>query len=364
MSVTPFPAVLPKPELIASAETFFGVVKEHYGEYRARGMFAPYPSPGLWVYRLRERGTSYVGVLGVLPAARLGDGYLRRHEGTLAASEQAQLQLLVLRQAAVKPVLLTYPADVDLDAALMRVVERSRPEFALADGPDVSHELYFREPDSAEARQLAEAFRRRIDAAYVADGHHRVRALELYNARRETEGLAPVPLFAAWFSDAFVRVRPFHRVVQLPAGLSALALLARLAGLFEVEVLPATAPPPAVHHLTLLLDGEAFGLRWRAGVLPGHGIVLDAGLFNDLVAGPLFGIDDVRTDTRITYVPGIGGVEAVAAAMAGRPDRAGFLLHGIEARDMFAVVDAGMTMPPKSTWFEPRMRNGLVVAEV
>lgn len=364
MRIEPLRAVLPNPALIASAETFFGVVKEHYLEYRARGMFDPPTAAGLWVYRLREGGETYTGVLAGMPAEQLADGSVKRHEGTLAASEQSQLQLLVLRSAAVKPVLLTYPRSEEVAAAIAAITDEHAPTLAIDDGPDVRHELYFAAAQVPAARRLTEAFGQRVSAVYIADGHHRVRSLELYNARRQSDGLAPVPLFAGLFAGDQVRVRPYHRVVQLPVGLTPLALLARLSHLCEIEVHPEPIAPPAMHHLTLLLGGETFGLRWRTEVVPDHGVVLDAGLFNRLVAGPIFGIDDVRTDTRITYVPGAQGIELVVGAVASRPDCAGFLLHGVQARDMFAVVDAGMVMPPKSTWFEPRMRNGLAVMEV
>ena len=364
MRIEPLRAVLPNPALIASAETFFGVVKEHYLEYRARGMFETARPAGLWVYRLREGSEVYTGVLAALPADQLADGSVRRHEGTLAASEQSQLQLLVLRSAAVKPVLLTYPHSDGVAAALTQILDGRSPTLAIDDAPAIRHELFLLEAGSPAATRLAEAFSDSVAAAYIADGHHRVRSLELYNARRAGDGLPAVPLFAGLFASDQVRVRPYHRVVQLPVGLTPLALLARLSQLCEVEVHPEPIAPPAVHHLTLLLGGETFRLSWRPEVMPDHGIVLDAGLFNRLVAGPIFGIDDVRTDTRIQYVPGTPGIDAVVGALAGRPDCAGFLLHGLEARDMFAVVDAGMVMPPKSTWFEPRMRNGLAVMEV
>ena len=367
MRIDPFGARLPHPALIASAETFFAVVKEHYLDYRARGMFEAPTPPGLWVYRLREGGETYTGVLAGLPPEQLADGRVHRHEGTLAANEQSQLQLLVLRSAAVKPVLLTYPRSEAVAAAIATAVADHAPTLAIDDavatGP-VRHELYHLPAGGPRAEALAAAFERHVAAAYIADGHHRVRALELFNARRESDGDQPVPLYAGLFADDQVRVRPYHRVVQLPVGLTPLALLARLSRLCEVEVHPEPIAPPGPGHLTLLLGGETFRLHWRPAVKPAHGVALDAGLFNRLVAGPIFGIDDVRTDTRIHYVPGAQGIGLVVAAVASRPDCAGFLLHGIEARDMFAVVDAGLVMPPKSTWFEPRMRNGLAVMEV
>ena len=365
MRILPFRPVLPNTALIASADTFFGVVKHDYLEYRHRGMFVEYPADVHIVYRLREAGHDYLGLITAVPNAAYREGRIRRHEGTLAVSEQQQLQLLVLREAVVKPVLLTYPASARIDALLERATRgEGKSVLALADGEDIHHELFAVSAEAPLGVALTEAFAKTVDALYIADGHHRCSVLDLYNRQLEAQGEPGVPLLSALFSSEQVRVRAYHRAVQLPVDLSPLSLMARLSDLFAIAPTPEPALPGRRHDLTMLLGDEGFRLTWRASVLPEHGIVLDAGLFNELVAGPIFGIDDVRTDERIAYVPGSKGLRGMLDRVQRRPDRVGFMLHGLEARDMFAVVDAGMIMPPKSTWFEPRMRNGLVVMEV
>ena len=363
MEISPFRAVLPNTALIASADAFFGVVKHDYVEYRKRGMFLEHPEPGLLVYQLTEGGACYRGLIAALPMRQYREGLIRRHEGTLAASEQQQLQLLVLREAVVKPVLLTYPSADDLEALLAEAAAEAAPLLRIADGA-VLHELFHVAADGPLCARLEAAFAETVDAVYIADGHHRCSTLDLYNRQLEARGEAPVPLLAALFSDAQVRVNAYHRAVQLPVELSPLALVARLSDLCTVTPIAEPQLPERPHDMTLLIGDESFCLTWRPEVLPEGGIVLDAGLFNELIAGPIFGVEDVRSDQRISYVPGSKGLRGMLDKVQRRPDRVGFMLHGLEARDMFAVVDAGMIMPPKSTWFEPRLRNGLVVLEV
>ena len=363
MRIEPFRPVLPNTALIASADTFFGVVKHDYLDYRNRGMFIEHPRAGLFVYKLHERGVDYLGVIAGVPMGQYRDGRIRRHEGTLAASEQQQLQLLVLREAVVKPVLLTYPAVAEVDDLLREATRERSPLLAVQDG-EIRHELYELDVTQGAGARIQAAFAKTVPEVYIADGHHRISALDLYNRRQEARGEPAVPLLAALFSSEQVRVQAYHRAVQLPVDLSPLALLARLADLFTIDPLDVASLPTRPHELTLLIRDECFRLTWRDEHLPSAGIVLDAGLFNELVAGPIFGVTDVRTDERIAYVPGQRGLRGMLDRVQRRPDRVGFMLYGLEARDMFAVVDAGMIMPPKSTWFEPRLRNGLAVMEV
>ena len=372
MIVDSFNPILPNTALVASADAFFGVVKHDYLNYRKRGMFLEHPERCMLVYRLRENDSTYLGLIAGLPADQYSNGQIKKHEGTLAASEQQQLQLLVLREAVVKPVLLTYPAITGIDDQLEKIVNNHTPILSIEDGKSISHELFEVKEGSPEEQSLKSAFAKTVDALYIADGHHRCSTLALYNHQQAAKGEPPVPLMAALFSSKQVNVQAFHRSVHLPVDLSPLSLLAKLSDLCIIEPLPEPALPKERHQMTLLIGDESFSLRWRkdvfenpaSGINSKNGIALDAGLFNQLVAGPVFGITDVRTDQRITYVPGNKGLRGMLDRVQRRPDRVGFMLYGIEAEDLFNIVDAGLIMPPKSTWFEPRLRNGLVVLEV
>ena len=360
MYIRPFPPVFPHAALIPAPDAFFAVVKEDYREYRRRGMFCEPAGEALLVYRLRENGRSYTGVIAALPAEQYEDGTIRQHEGTLAASEQQQLQLLMLREAVVKPVLLTYPAREGIRRLLSEAVSTAQRVLFVKDEPAISHEVFALPAGSDLERELRAAFAN-VPTAYIADGHHRCATVARYNRERRARGQADVPLLAALFSGEEVRVNPYHRVVQLPTTLSPLALVARLSDLCTVEPLPEATAPRRAGELTMILRDEAFRLRWRT---PNTTAQLDAGRFNDEVATPIFGVRDIRTDQRVTYVPGAEGLAGVLAHVQHRADLVGFLLHGIDAEDMFGIVDAGGIMPPKSTWFEPRLRNGLTVLEL
>jgi uncharacterized protein (DUF1015 family) len=367
-----FSPVLPNTALVASADAFFNVVKNDYLNYRNRGMFLEHPEKCMLVYRLRENDSTFLGLITGLPADQYSTGKIKKHEGTLAASEQQQLQLLVLREAIVKPVLLTYPAVTKIDQKLQEVADTQAPFLYIEDGKSIRHELFEVNQGSEVEEFFKSAFAKTVDSLYIADGHHRCSTLALYNREQKAKGEPEAPLLAALFSSKQVNVQAFHRSIHLPVDLSPLALIAKLSDLCIVTPLREPQLPQERHQMTLLIEDESFSLRWRKEVFskressddPKDKIALDAGLFNQLIAAPIFGITDVRTDERISYIPGNKGLRGMLDRVQRRTDRVGFMLYGIEAKDLFDIVDAGLIMPPKSTWFEPRLRNGLVVLEV
>ena len=316
----------------------------------------------LLVYRLRENGHTYTGLLCGLPAEAYDDGLIKQHEGTLAASEQQQLQLLLLRRAMVKPVLLSYPAVPGVEELLDRAVAEVPRVLALSDDNDTTHELYELTPESPLYRQVVEAFAKTVPAVYIADGHHRCSTVALYNRQLAAKGKPPVPLLAGLFASTQVRINAYHRVIQLPVDVTPLTLMARLSRVCAIEPLAAATPPAHAGQVTMFLRDEVFALRfdeshYRAGAI-------DAGAFNEHIARDLFGIDDIRTDQRVAYVPGKEGVRGILDLVQHRADKVGFMLYPVAPEQLFEVVDRGEVMPPKSTWFEPRLRNGLVGTRV
>ena len=362
MQIDAFQPVFPNTALIASPDTFFSVVREDYLDYRNRGMFIEHPRSCLLVYRLRENEHTFVGLIGTVSTDSYEDGTIKRHEGTLAASEQQQLQLLLLREAIVKPVLLTYPTRPAIEELLTEAMETGRRALHLRDGSSIEHTLFEVGRGSSLETRLRGAFAAEVPSVYIADGHHRCSTLALYNRQLANREETPVPLLAAFFASDQVAVNPYNRVAQLPVDLSPLVLMARLSSVCVVEPLGEPTAPSGRGELTMLLRDEAFRLTWRPEVVGPLGD-LDAGLFNELIAGQLFGVTDIRTDDRIAYVPGTQGLRGMLDRVQHRPDRVGFMLYGLGSERMFEVVDAGEILPPKSTWFEPRMRNGLVVLE-
>jgi uncharacterized protein (DUF1015 family) len=325
-------------------------------------------APALYLYRLRMGDHAQTGVAGVFSVDEYDRDVIRKHERTRRDKEDDRTRHILTLRAQTGVVLLTYRASGEVDRLV--AAASARPplyDFVSADG--VAHTVWRLEPETRDA--LAAAFGR-VPTLYIADGHHR--AASAARARAELEaGRAPRPaaagagdastFLAVAFPHDQMRILPYHRVVRDLAGRDAPGLLAQLERLLDaVEDAPQPSRPGRV---SVYLDG-----RWRTFVLPapgpGAGTVarLDCTLLQERVLAPLLGIGDPRTDQRIDFVGGIRGtgelerrVDAGAAAVA-------FALHPVTIEDLLAVADAGEVMPPKSTWFEPKLRDGLLVHEI
>lgn len=364
MKILPFYPIFPDERLISSADTFFGSIKEEYVEYKKRGMFNQHDKSCFLLYNMKGPDFEFSGIIVSVPIDAYRNGSIKKHEGTLAVSEQKQLQLLIKREAAVKPVLLTYNAIDNIEDFIADQIEKNNASFVIKDKDDVVHSIYEVLEASKEAKVLEKLFCDNIDALYIADGHHRSSVTEILSKQREENGSKQVPLLSAIFSNKQLRIQAYHRIVELQPELSKVSLMVKMSRLFDIEILEQPKAPNQKGELTMFVDGECYLLKWKPEIIEKAELNLDPGLFNDLVADPIFEIKDVRTNARITYVPGNKGVQGVLNKCNKRSTRIGFMLYGIEAQEMFDVVNNGHIMPPKSTWFQPRLKNGLVVMEI
>ena len=201
---------------------------------------------------------------------------------------------------------------------------------------------------------------------YIADGHHRsAAAARLAQAHRAAAGAPDAPslyFLAVAFPDDQMRILAYHRVVADLGGLSPEAFLERLGEEFEVQPSASPVTPAAPGEWGLFLSRGWFRLRARGGALSAGDPVarLDVSVLSDRVLGPLLGIEDLRRDPRIDFVGGIRGLGELERRVRSGEMAAAFALHPTQLSDLMAVADAGLMMPPKSTWFEPKLADGLV----
>jgi uncharacterized protein (DUF1015 family) len=195
---------------------------------------------------------------------------------------------------------------------------------------------------------------------YVADGHHRSAAAARVAAESDAPGAGEFPVVV--FPADELTILPYNRVVTDLAGHDADGLLAALAEAFDVE-LSGGAPVPARHEVGLHLAGHWYLLRAREDVVDESDPIarLDVSVLQDRVLGPLLGITDPRTDERVAFVGGIRGTGELERLVASGRAAAAFLLHPTSTEDVMDVADGGQVMPPKSTWFEPKLRSGFFV---
>ena len=373
MKILPFRAVLPNLDRVPHSNDFFDTVKFRYHDFAAEGLFEPAEPDAMYIYQIRDAdGRKFTGLIAAADINEYLDGNIRLHEKTIVENEAKQAELLRIRGAAIKPILLTYPADAELNALIINYLERHRKFFVIELGGDKHR--FWQITEGLVLKKIRQIFNDRIPHVYLADGHHRSASFaELYQ-QQPTAKTEKLP--CAFFADNELKINAFHRLVRDLNGLSADDFLEKLATVFTVEPLENAALPTAKFELTMYVSNKWFRLKWLPDVLKNfaEGLVqLDVHLLNEKVLKPILGIKNIRADKRMSYLEGGKSLKSIEKATTLPPSEGlrgentegcVFCLFPVEFSDLKAVVDSEGTMPPKSTFFEPRMKNGLLVYEI
>lgn len=317
--------------------------------------------PHLYLYAQTMGAHTQVGVVGCASVAEYVADTIKKHEKTRADKEDDRTRHIDELGAHDEPVFLTYRAVPAIDA-LVREVTQSQPIYDFVTGDRVGHKLWLM--GRALSQQLCELFEVEVPVLYVADGHHRSAAAARVHARRKGDGGEHDVFLAVVFPHDQLRIMPYNRVVRDTQGRSVEALLGELRARFDLEARPdaEAATPTRPKEMGLFLDGRWWLAKVRPGTYDAADPVasLDCSVCQDQLLGPVFGVTDPRRDKHVDFVGGIRG-----AAELERRVRAGMTLgvhlYPTQIGELFQVSDAGLLMPPKSTWFEPKLRSGLFV---
>ncbi|HXT22075.1 MAG TPA: DUF1015 family protein [Thermoanaerobaculia bacterium] len=351
------------------ADEVYAQSAKAYRQLLADGVLARDDEPGLFVYRQVMGGHAQLGVMGCCAVDEYDDDAIKKHEKTRPDKEDDRVRHLLSLPAHSEPVFLAYRDAAAIDAVVARIAaEEPLYDFTAVDG--VGHTVW--RADAAAAGEIEEAFRA-VPALYVADGHHRCAAASRARAavRRACADRAGHDVgtveadnfLAVVFPAGQLQILPYHRVVHDLHGQTTEELLARLR---EVMTVGAGGPVPSGRgRFSMYLAGAWHELSAPQSALadPDPVASLDAAILQSLVLAPLLGIDDPRTSQRIEFVGGIRGPEELVRRVDRRGDGVAFALHPTSMDELMAVADASRMMPPKSTWFEPKLRSGLAVHE-
>jgi uncharacterized protein (DUF1015 family) len=331
---------------------------ENLAELVRRGVLRQDPEPRFYVYAQRMGAHRQTGLVACASVDEYDRDVIKKHEKTRADKEDDRVRHIDALSAHDEPVFLTYRAVAELDRAV-EGVKRAAPEVDLVTPDGVGHQLWV---VPGPAGERIRALFRGVPALYVADGHHRsAAASRVHAARRGAAGEHGVFL-AVVFPHDQMQILAYNRLVRDPQGRDPDALLAALRQIVDLE--PAAEPrPDAPLSFGVFLGGRWWRARVRPGSFDSRDPVasLDCSLVQDQLLAPLFGIADPRTSKDVDFVGGIRG----AAELEKRVKEEGWslALHLFPTRieQLIAVSDAGKLMPPKSTWFEPKLRSGLFV---
>jgi uncharacterized protein (DUF1015 family) len=315
--------------------------------------------PAVYLYRLTMGGHVQTGVAAAFSVDEYRRDLVKKHEKTRPDKENDRTRHIIETRAQSGPVLLTYRRHAGVDAAVATgLAAAPLYEFTAADG--ITHAIWRTEPAVGEA--ILRAFRD-VPALYIADGHHRAASAARADERLKTEESGA--FLAVAFPDGGMQILPYHRVIKDLNGLTPDAFLADVAS--RVAVRPGGPEVAGKGECAMYLRGSDGAGSWRLLTLDGGQPVTDpvAGLdvqrLHDRLLAPVLGIGDERTDKRIDFVGGIRGPVELARLVDSGMAAVAFAMFPTTVDDLVAIADAGGIMPPKSTWFEPKLRDGLLI---
>jgi uncharacterized protein (DUF1015 family) len=318
--------------------------------------------PSLYFYRLRMGAHEQTGIAGCFSVDEYERDVIKKHERTRRDKEDDRTRHIIETRAQTGVVFLTYRATEDVDR-LCRAVTADEPVYDFRAEDGVHHTIWRVRP--REATQLVDAFAR-IPAIYIADGHHR--AASAARARAELRGRGDAgeadTFIAVAFPDNQMQILPYNRTVKDLGGRTPAAFLEALRAIAPVS--DGGPHPRGKGEVSMYLDGGWYviDLRRLAAEDASRAAGLDVARLQHHVLGPLLGIGDVRTDKRIDFVGGARGTAALEQAVGSGKAAVAFSMHPVTIDDLMSISDEGGIMPPKSTWFEPKLRDGLLIHTV
>ena len=337
------------PEGVAADDpAVYAKAAENMARLKIEGAIGLTERSHLYVYRAETGDRRQTGIAGAAPVGAYRDGRIRRHELTRPAKVMDRARQIEAVRAHTGPVMLSHRDDAAVAEAIAAVTAEPPALEAEIDG--VRHSVRVADGDAGAA--LVEAVRG-LDTLYVADGHHRSEA-----ATR----VSGASFLVVAFPESEMRILDYNRVVRDLGGRSPDAFLAALGGAFAVSPSESPVRPDRPGRFGLYLAGRWYGLTLKSAPVENGDptAALDAEILSRTVLAPLLGIEDVRNDPRIDFVGGSRGLDGLAARVDSGGMAAAFALYPVSLHQLFAVADAGRVMPPKSTWFEPKLADGLL----
>ena len=324
------------------------------------GVLTREASPAIYLYRQIMNGHAQTGIVACAHVSEYEQGTILKHEKTRQVKEDDRTRHVLALNAHTGPVFLTYRDQAPIDR-LVAATQATTPLYDLTAEDGVQHTVWLATDPAALTACFSE-----VPVAYIADGHHRSAAA--YRAARQRADANPTHtgeeeynwFLTALFPSSQLKVLPYNRLVHDLNGHDPASFLAAVSA--QVTVTPAASPtPPTPCTASMYLAGRWYGLAWETESQTDPVASLDVSVLQDRILAPLLGIDDPRTATRIDFIGGIRGTDELVKRVDQGDGAVAFSMHPVTIEQMMAIADADQIMPPKSTWFEPKLRSGLLV---
>lgn len=360
MNIHPFQAIYPNLTLIASPESFFGSVKEEYPEFKKAGFFRKSGQGAIYVYRISNKIRTFKGIIATTDIKDITSGKVLKHEHTLASKEQNMMKLILQRQAMIKPVLLAYDAVPAIDKFIDNIMVQTTPFFEVEFKEISEKHTIWELSDGNKIKAIQELFKTHIPQSYIADGHHRC-STTLKLRKSELKNLKS--LLSVYLPFEELLIYDYNRVIDISQNMDYTVFMAKISKYVKIKLTRGPKRPKKKTQMALYAEGRWYMLEWRNKVLKSYRkekFVLDATLVNRYILEKILKVEDVTTDQRIKYISGIEGLQGLKEMANKGLMRVGLCLYPVKKEELKYIADHNKTLPPKSTWFEPRIKNGMI----
>ncbi len=340
--------------------------KEIFDKMLADKIFIKDEDKCYYIYQLIMEGRKQTGIVACACVDDYLENVIKKHENTREDKEQDRIRHVDTLGAQTGPIFLAYRSQTCINNVVDKIIMEERPLYSFTSDDGIVHNVW-KIGGIADINTLENAFSA-ISDIYIADGHHRAASAVKAGLKRrkghpDYDGTEEFNYFlSVLFPDSSLKIMDYNRTVSDLNGLTASEFLERVSRNFSVEELQEARHPDEKGKIAMYLDKKWYMLRINSELLNRGGAVesLDVSMLQDYLLKPVLGIDDPRTDKRIDFIGGIRGLSELERR-ADTDMRVSFAMYPTLISELFAVADAGLLMPPKSTWFEPKLRSGLFI---
>ncbi|MDO5845550.1 MAG: DUF1015 family protein [Methanocorpusculum sp.] len=363
------------PDIDPHDDKIYERAKEMFAKFKADGLFVEDSAPAYYIYRITMGGETFTGLVSCVSVAEYKDNIIKKHELTRYDKEEDRTRHIDAVSAHTGQVFLLYKDEGSVYKTLCAMADAMTPVGEYTSKGGNLHRLY-RISDAADVETITRMFAA-IPNLYIADGHHRAKSSANVCDRRAAEGrLTPDAerFMSVLFAHDSVRIYGYHRLVRDLAGLNAdqfladLSLRFKIAPIKKVDVkknaVPAIEKSPDMHVMHLYLESQWYELTRPVDKSADAIERLDVSVLQNVVLDDMLAIFDPRGDPRISFVGGIVPLADVVREVDNGEFAAAFIMQPVTSRQVIDVADAGLIMPPKSTWFEPKLLSGMVIHEI
>ncbi len=343
--------------------------RENFKKFREKGWLRQEEQPKFYIYAQTMGNNTQYGIVGAAAVDDYLNGIIKKHELTRPDKEEDRMKIIRVNNADLEPVFFTFPAVREIDEVINQVVNNQEPEYDFVADDGFGHHFWVIEDDETN-RKIEQLFDEKVPYTYVADGHHRTAAAALVgNEKREnnpnhTGDEAYNYFMAVHFPDNQLQILDYNRVIKDMNDQTPEQFIEHLKESFEIEE-KGSEPyrPQELKEFSMYLEGKWYKLKAREGTYDDSDPIggLDVTILTREVLQPILNIQDLRTSDRIDFVGGIRGLKELKRRVDSGEMKVAFALHPVSLKQLMDIADTGNIMPPKTTWFEPKLRSGLVL---